>query len=214
MNTLQNWLIFLAQIAVAVVIIVIIIKSLKYIRAFVKRASLMRRLRAICKEKGFTLKENGVYTSIIKPSINPELSIEMGAKAYLVKFFACLKYKDIYTLTDLSSYTTESTTANIMISFGRPSLSSTTPLHSRDEQRLWNKSIVKTDNRHLKQEVIKDTVAFDDCENVERILCINPVSVDMQVVRTNRPEKIFDGDTFRGCTVYSGNGFCDMLKAQ
>lgn len=212
MEILQNWLIFIAHIIAAIAIIVIIIKSFKYIRAFFKRSSLMRRLRAICKNKGYILKENNVYRSVIKSNTAPELCIKANDKLYLVKFFTCLKYRDTYTLTDHSSYFTSSNTANIMAVIERSPLG-TMPLHGRNEQRLWNKTTVKTGEHHIKKEIKNDSVSFKQGENIERILCINPISVDMQVVHTNRPEKVFDGERFKDCIVYSGSAMCEFFNA-
>ena len=45
------------------------------------------------------------------------------------------------------------------------------------------------------------------------ILCLSPKSVQVNVVHTNRPEQIFDGEEFCGASVYSGGGLCRMLES-
>lgn len=172
----------------------------------------MRRIHRICQNKGYELTTNNVYSSIFAQSSQPELIIKADNKIYEIKFFACLKYNNTYTLSDLSSFITTDNTARIMLSFGIPSVSPGLPLRTREEQRLWNRTIVKTGKAYLKNEKKGATVAFSASEDTEKILCINPISVEIQAVHTNRPEKLFDGDKFKGCTVYSGKALCKLLE--
>lgn len=46
---------------------------------------------------------------------------------------------------------------------------------------------------------------------VVNILRVNPVPIKLEIVRTNRPEQAFDGDMFKGYSIYSGQGLCKLL---
>ena len=209
---IKSWLIFTAQIAAAVLIIVLLVKSYKYVRALFKRAALMRSIRAICRKNGCTCIERNVYSSVFGRSNTAELTVVTDKKTYAIKFFACLKYKDTYTLSDLTSFTTTNNARPILLSFGIGN--SGMVFNNKNEQQLALKRIVKADGTYINAENSGSSVIFPDGENTEKILCINPISVEINVVRTNRPERIFDGEKFMYCTVYSGKALCEMLDCK
>lgn len=72
---------------------------------------------------------------------------------------------------------------------------------------------VKQNLGHMKTEKDHSSVQFPDNHAVTRILCLNPVSAEMQKITTNRPETIFDSDLFKECILYSGTGLCKLLLA-
>ena len=132
--------------------------------------------------------------------------IETGEKTYAVRFIACLKRHDTYTFTDVNSYYTATNFNPILWSNNYPVSLVTVP------GRWLLPRFATAKNEYLKEEVTRLPSETVDLAGAEKILCIHPISVKVQVVHTNRGEDIFDGDTFKGHTVYSGNGLCKALQ--
>jgi hypothetical protein len=87
-----NWLIFIGQIAAGVLLIILFIKLYRLIRALVKRASAMRRLKKYCAENKLGFKKiKNVWGSVFRLSGCPELIIDSGRKRYVIKFLTTIK---------------------------------------------------------------------------------------------------------------------------
>ena len=184
-------------------------RSYKYVRAYFKRRSLIKRVKKICVDKGYHLTYNfKYYTSIFGKSAVPEIIIVSDEKICKIKMFACLKKRDIYTLTSANSFFTTNNGKPIFLSYHYPTMAIT---KSRD-YKLYLSPFYKSDNSYLKDVEITPEIDIEEGENILNILCLNPIAAKMEVVRTNRAEEVFDGDEFKGYIVYSGNGLCDFLK--
>jgi hypothetical protein len=81
----------------------------------------------------------------------------------------------------------------------------------KGEWRLFLPRFHRAKERYIKKIHEGGEVHFPD--GAVPILCLSPKSVQVNVVRTNRPEQIFDGDRFCGADVYSGGGLCKMLES-
>ena len=211
MFNLTAYLIVALQLGLAAAFIVCIVKFYVYPRAMLKRRKLLSRLRAICRNRGWTLHTEGVYRSLIKPSDTPEIRIDTGEQTFAVKLFACLRPRDHYTLTSLTSHYTENGESNLVF-IGKGYPRQLTSPHVKGEGRLFLPRFHRAKERYIKK--IHEGGEAHFPEGAVPILCLSPKSVQVNVVRTNRPEQIFDGDRFCGTVVYSGGGLCRMLESQ
>ena len=205
-------MIFASQFICAVLSVTFAAREYKYIRAFCKRVRLIGRLKKLCKEKHFSYRCTvNAYMDFDNNSVEPSFFIRMNGKTIAVRFTACLKRNDTYTFTGATSYFTTNNANPIFLSFRAPhyGLMPRTP----EESRLYLPKITRLkNNNYMNHETVKLEPEIDTSAGMQNILCIHPLPAKLQVVRTNRAEDIFDGDTFNGYTVYSGNGLCNYLK--
>lgn len=205
--SLQSWMILSAQLICIALSLLFVITEYKFVRALAKRISLIQKIKRICLEKGYRLYCTAkAYTEWDGASNVPAMVIETGEKTYAVRFIACLKRHDTYTFTDVNSYYTATNFNPILWSNNYPVSLVTVP------GRWLLPRFATAKNEYLKEEVTRLPAETLDLSGAEKILCIHPISVKVQVVHTNRGEDIFDGDTFKGHTVYSGKGLCEVLK--
>lgn len=211
--TLKAWLTFGFWICIAILVVFIAVKSYKYIRGFAKRRSLLKRIKKICKTKGYDLSyTKSALLSVFKPSKQSEIHIATQDKSYHIHFVAALKRKDTYTLTDVGNYYTSNNFNPILLSHGYPPSHST--MNKTESKKLRLPIIYRAKNNYIKTihtTAIEENELRSDSVN---ILCINPVPVKLEVVKTNRPEQAFDGDMFKGYIIYSGQGLCKFLYEQ
>lgn len=208
---LEQWINLFSVITAIALSCIVVFKSYKYVRALFKRGTLIRKLKKICKQKNLSLiYDSKYYLSVFGKSSKNEITIISGEKQINVKMFACLKRKDIYTLTSINSFFTTNNLNPIFVSYTYPS--SGLVLRKENERKLYLQRFYKSNNKFIKEETINPEVDTKTGNNLINILCINPISAKIEVVRTNRAEQVFDGDTFKGYTVYSGNGLCSFLK--
>lgn len=210
-ETLKAWITVVFYLCLAVLIIVIALKSYKYIRGFLKRSSLLRRIKKICKTRGYRISysKNALF-SALRTSARNEMRIVAGDKEYNIKFAAALKRKDTYTFTDTGSYYTSNNFNPIFLSHGHPA--SGLAMNKDDSRRLRIPIIFRAKDNFVKE---VHTGAPDEgvpVDNAVNILCVNPVPIKLEIVRTNRPEQAFDGDEFMGYVIYSGQGLCKLLS--
>lgn len=192
-------------------------KSLWYVRAFWKRFTTVLRIQKICREKGYTIEKiSSVYPSVFRQTDIPEMLIRTPEESYIVKFFTCVKKTKTYILSDLTNFSVQSNAKPVLVdqrypADGRNSFKS----NSSNFKWIMMPQNAKNDSRLISApKKSAPEILFPNDENVTRIFCINPISVEMQKVITNKLESIFDGDYFCGCRIYSGSGLCDILKEQ
>ena len=184
--------------------------SYKYIRAFSKRISLIRRIKRICKDKELHLNYGlKFYTSIFGKASTPELTITGSEKIYKIKMFACLKKKDIYTLTSPNSFFTTNNVNPIFIEYHYPTMAIT----KNHDSRLYLSPFYKSRDSYIKDIELTPEIEEENGVNIVNILCINPIAAKIEVVRTNKAEEVFDGDEFKGYTIFSGNALCNFIKS-
>ena len=187
---------------------VMLAKSVKYFRALWKRFCLLTRLKRICRRRKYGWKRlSSCYKSIFKVTDSPELLITIRDKKYAVKFFTCLRYRDTYTLENIDHYTTHSNTKMILLDSHYPSAG------FKVDSLMWMPRTARLESGIVKEvEVLEDGgAATEEYPDAEKILCVNPISVEMRRVVKNRTEQVFDGDKIDGYTVYSGKALCKLL---
>ena len=188
---------------------VLIYKSFKYIRAFVKRSMLVAKLKKLCRENGYTMEKlSSYYKSVFTMTDGPEVLITTPDKKYCVKFFTCLRYKDTYTLADAEHYTTKSNVNMTLVDTKYPS----SGLVNVGE--LWMPRIARFGAGVVNEvEVIDDgkDAKADEHPDAVKVLCMNPIPVEIRKVVKSTTEQVFDGDEVDGYTVYSGDGLCRAL---
>lgn len=87
-----NWLIFIGQIAAGILLLILLFKLYRLLRAFVKRAGALRKLKKYCAENKFGfIKIKNVWGSVFRMSGNPELIIDSDRKRYVIKFFTTIR---------------------------------------------------------------------------------------------------------------------------
>lgn len=207
----EQWINLFSVIAAITLSCIVVFKSYKYVRALLKRVTLLRKLKRICKQKNLSLiYDSKYYLSVFGKSSKNELRIISDDKQINVKMFACLKKKDIYTLTSINSFFTTNNVNPIFVSYTYPS--SGLVLKKQNERKLYLPRFYRSNSKFIKSETLNPEVETKNGNNIVNILCINPISVKIEIVRTNRAEQVFDGDYFKEYIVYSGNGLCSFLK--
>ncbi len=211
--TLQNWLILVSQLICISLSLVFVVSEYKYIRAFCKRIRLIGKVKKICREKQFPFHcTANAYKDFDNTSGEPSALIQANGKTIAIRFVACLKKNDTYTFTDAASFFTTNNANPVFISFSYPK-SGLTP-KTPEESRLYLPKVVRLkEDNYLKSETVRLESERKHSSDTQNILCIHPLPAKVQVVHTNRAEDIFDGDTFKGYTVYSGNGLCGLLHS-
>lgn len=170
----------------------------------------MRRVKRICKEKGYACTTERYFLSILRPKAACEMQIKAGHKTYAVKFFACLKRRETYVLNSEGHYYTTNNFNPILIAYGSAHYSVLPK--SDDEGKLYLPRVLISDNQYIAQEETNSHIGTADTKESIPLLCLHPISINVMVVRNNRPKQIFDGEEFQGFTVYSGNGLCKFLS--
>ena len=207
----DTWLSFLGQIIIIVMCLVLAIYICIYIRALTKRIKLLKTIKKICRNKSFTYKKSSsLIASVFSPSANSELIVDTGKDTYSIRFFACKKRKSTYVFKKDGSFYTTNNFNPILISMGHPS-SYMSPKNAR-ERRLFMSPFANLKNDFINGEGKGADFNKKKDSNIKQIICLNPISVEIRVIRTNQEEQIFDGDEFCGCIIYSGNGLCKFLS--
>lgn len=205
----ESWIKLFAAIAAIAIPVFIVCVSYKYVRALVKRMSLMRSVKRVCREKGYRLEKlASCYKSVFRPTEEPELMITTPEKKLRVKFFACLKYGDTYTFENLKHYTTKSNAGMTLVNRGiNPSGI------AKKNYSLFLSPTHKVENEGVTEVEITGGTCVGSVEvfDGESILCVNPIPIEMRRVSGSGTEQVFDGDKFDGYTVYSGNALCGAL---
>ena len=211
-RSIWNWTKVIATLGGIAAACVLAGKSLKYIRAVWKRFTLMSRLRSICRKKGYKLKKlSSCYRSIFTVTDSPEILITTPQEKYEIKLFTCLRYRDTYTLADIDHFTTQSN-AN-MILLGNPTYPSGMNPKNVDHSLIMPR--FHRDRRDVIKEVTIEGADKKPAEantDATKILCLNPISIEVRRVEKSRTEQVFDGDELGGYRVYSGTGLCRLLK--
>ena len=197
-----------AQLVLFVLFVKLVFVLLRYTRALFKRAVLLRKIKKLANKSSYSIKVKGTYyTSVFLRSDEPEMEIRTASKTYAVKFFPCLKKKLTYVLNNTGGYyTINKYTPTYLV---RGMLRARIPLQRIQASR--SSSYVPS-FEFLNAEDGKGGVNAPAESKKEHILCVHPIAVNLEVVRTNKPEPVFDGEKFLGYTVYSGNGLYNLLK--
>lgn len=211
---LESWLILIVTAAVAAAAITLVCKSFKYIRALCKRFALVRKIKSICKKHGYALETlASPYKSVFIKNDSPELAITKDGTRYLVRFFTCLRLRDTYTLSDIDHYMTKSNAGMYLTDMKYNAMGG---LVNIDREMMMPRIAHVNDGDAVEYTVESDTSYIDDAEfsDAVRILCVNPVSVEMRRVAGNTTEPVADGDVIDGHIVYSGSALCSMLDGK
>jgi hypothetical protein len=172
--------------------------SIKYIRAFFKRISLKMRIKRVCRRRGYSYKiKASYYASVFFITDGAEIEVKTDDEIIAVKFFPCLIKRHTYTIKSEGGFYTRNNFNPIVVLRSRIGL-------SRILFRPKNDFVIHVnDDSGIPTEL--DTAK-------KNILCLHPIPVNVNVVRTNREEQTFNGDKFLGYTVYSGSGLIDFLE--
>ena len=201
------WATVVGTIAAIIIAIVLIAKSWKYVRALCKRHSLKRRLKTLCRRNGYTFeKRASFYKSVFTVTNEPEIEIGTPEGKYSIKLFACLNHNDTYTLDTITHFTSQSN-GKVMYAGhpGTPKSPNVSAAHFLGWQHNPKNEIV---NEVTLEGGNKDA---DAAEGTKKILCINPIPVEVRRVAMSTTEQVFDGDEIDGHTVYSGDALCRAL---
>lgn len=207
-----SWLKLLLTIAGIILAVLLLLKSSKYIRAVMKRYSFMHRLRKTCRKEDVKLTVlSSPYRSVFKPSDTSELLLEKDNTLYSLKFFPCINAKDTYLFDRDGNYHTISNFKPIYLRSPRSPLDAG-GIDSSKIRRLLLPLTLQYNDRIFKNSG-QTNFTLSDIENAKPLLCLNPISVEMQMVKGSGTVTIFDGDTLCGYTVYSASGLLKMLTA-
>lgn len=201
------WATVIGTVVAVAIAAVLIAKSWKYIRAFCKRRALVGRLKKLCRQRGYTFEKlASPYKSVFTLTDEPEVLITTPARKYAIKLFACLNHNDTYTLDGITHYTVQS---NKKFMYAGHQGTAKSPNYSGATFRQW----LHDPKNELLREVTLEGGKSDagETEGAKKILCINPISVEVRRVAKSTTEQVFDGDEIDGHTVYSGDALCRAL---
>ena len=206
---IESWLRLIFSVVLIVIGMIAAVYVLKYIRALLKWASFMARLRKRCRESGVTMtKLSFPYKSVFISGGSSELLLEKDGKLYTIKFFTCLHPKDTYQFDPEGNFHRISNFRPVYLRVRSPFYWGQT---NKDTRKYVLPSIVRTNDTFIK----KSTGANfreDQIRDAEHILCLNPTSVEMLKVDGSSVVTIFDGDTLCGYTVYSSGRLLENRK--
>ena len=198
----------IAQLVLVVILVKLLIKLGRCARALYKRVKLYVRIKRLADKKSYTLNvKSSYFTSVFRRSSESEMEIRTPSATYSVKFFPCLKKRHTYVLNNTGGYYTISNyTPTYLV---RGMLRARIPFQKLQRSAHGTSSVPTL--QILDETDRKSGINIPAEGKKTNILCVHPISVDLKVVRTNRPEPVFDGERFLGYTVYSGNGLCNLL---
>lgn len=212
-SVVRSWTEFLVTLVLLIAAALLLYKSLKYIRAVFKRMAFAAKLKKTCRENGHRLTVTApLYRSVFFRTTRPELLVETGTDVYSVKLFACVNRKETYVFDGLTRFTTRSNFNPIYLNTRYPTKGA----------HWWNEKVRKSlvpkiyraDDHFETSDVTTKPIEFPEDGGIRRILCINPISVEMLRVNKSQTELIADGDYYEGCHIYSAAGFCRLLGAE
>jgi hypothetical protein len=175
----------ISKIIIILLVVIFVPKIFGYLKAFFKRAALIKHLHEVCKEKGFRyIKIHSPILSIFYKNDDAEIVVVTKENAYAVNFFPCLsKHKAL----DFNSENTLTLKYTILKAF---------PI--RKKKNYFFNDVSDTDILSLSLPIMK-------------ILLINPVSYKITAT-TNRGSIIVDNyEKMFGYIFFTGTGFCNML---
>ena len=173
----------------------------------------MRRLKKVCRTQGISCTVlSSPYRSLFRRTGTPELILQKDKKTYALQFFPCVFFKDTYLFDRDGKYHTISNFNPIYLKTRYPTKGA----------HWWNEKVRKSlvpkiyraDDHFETSDVTTKPIEFPEDGGIRRILCINPISVEMLRVNKNQTELIADGDFYEGCHIYSAAGFCRLLGAE
>lgn len=209
-NSLLSWANVIATLATIALLAVLVCRSFKYIRAFLKRLCLVAKLRHICRKNGWKYEKlSSCLGSILHPTDGPEILITTQKNKYEIKFFTCLRYRDTYTLEGIGHYTTKSN-ANMILLGDRPYPYGVNT-KSVDGEMLLPRMLRLGDDTLSEVTVEGENGSPEKVDDAVKILCVNPISIEMRRVAKSTTEQVFDGDELDGYTVYSGDKLCRAI---
>ena len=206
--SVHMWVKFISTVAAAALVIAALLFSYKYLRAAVKRFFLVRSIKKTCRKKKYKLEKlSSCWTSIFRPTYKSAFLITTPEGEYSVSFFSCLRYKDTYTFADARHYTTQSNAGTMLVNTKQLS----TGMANKSEGMLMPQAH-KPEKGDMKGFSVSGKETEDAASGAERILCINPVPIELRCVKGNTTVQMFDGDELDGYKVYSGKGLLEFLK--
>lgn len=212
-SVVWSWVEFLITLALMIAAVVLLYKAYGYLRAFVKRAAFFLNLKKICRRNGYSLMKTApLYHSVFFRTTRPELLIETGEGSYSIKLFACVKRKETYVFDGLNHFTTRSNFNPIYLNTRYPTKGA----------HWWNEKVrnvlvprtYRADDHFETSDITAKPIEFPENNSIRRILCINPISVEMLRVNKSQTEIVADGDYYEGCYIYSAGGLCKLLSAE
>ena len=206
---IESWMTLILTLLGIILGAILLIYAMRYVRALLKRASFMRRLKMKCREKNVTLKKlSSPYLSIFRKGGSSELLLEKDGKLYTVKLFACIHPKDTYRFDAEGNY---------------HRISNFKPIYLRQRSPFYWGQADKSTRKYLTPSMLRyhDTIIRksagtnfrkDTLDNAVPLLCINPTSFEMLKVEGSTVVPIFDGDSLCGYTVYSGGRLLEFKE--
>ena len=207
-TVIQSWLTLILTIAGIVLALFIVLRLAVYGRAFLKRFSLMRRLKKVCRTQGISCTVlSSPYRSLFRRTGTPELILQKDKKTFALQLFPCVFFKDTYLFDRDGKYHTISNFNPIYLNLRYYTIGINPDTMS---------DVLLPMTLQYRNETIRQTrrtrFAVPDLGDAAPLLCFNPIPCEIRKVTSNGREMVCDGDTICGYTVYSGTGLLKMLS--
>ena len=175
------------------VLFFIILTAYRLVRAILMRVGFMRRLKAICNDKKYTLKKNrSPIISLFYKSDKIDFVVDTNDTVYNVKFISSLSRKKVYHFVDETNYITY-----LKFYFALPMATK------------FNESILSL-TYHKFPRVEKKWA-----DNEKYIMLFNPVPNDITYIAKDGARHTLDnGEMLGDFVVYNGKGFCSFFKGE
>ena len=163
----------------------------RLVRAILMRISFMRRLKAICKDKQYTLKKlRSPLASVFYKSDKIDLIVDTNDTVYNVKFISSLSRKKVYHFVDETNYITY-----LKLYFALPMATK------------FNESILFLSYHRF------PWVEKKEADNEKYVMLFNPVPNSITYIATDGARHTLDnGEMLGDFVVYNGKGFFSFLK--
>lgn len=164
-------------------VVMIILRILRYIKAFFKRKSFVKNLKKICKEREYKIEiRQNPYKSIFISSSEPAILVYTKEKVYAVYFFTALRRDSALKFYD-ENYA----------EFWHYIMKQMPPLR---RGKYYSLSDITIENNDLP---------------VEKILLVNPAPFQIYKGSSKGSEVVDNNEKMFGYTLYAGTGFCNMI---
>ena len=163
-----------------------------FIRAVVLRVSFYKRIKKLCKDKGYEMtKKRGMFASFFRITKKADFTVEARGERYSVRLITCFAHKRAYHFIN-DRYYVQFARFGYILPMSR----------SINKIRFFEK---------LKK---LPELNADEGENIKQILLLNPSPMEVFQLEGGRMKKslVVDGAVMYGWQVYGAGGFLKMLN--
>ena len=212
----------LLQTGALCVLIAIILLTAGYVRAMVKRASAVHRLKKLARESGGTLTvRKSCYSSIFVRGNEPEILLDIKDRRYVLYLWATVRHRRTLHLRDNGLYSNNKhigyMLAGVLFPYGAGVWGFHAKAADHSARTAWYYSSMVKISRdiHLMPEIDYAAYFVNGKTNLP-VLLLNPIPMNVEVTENGRIHSLTEGerlpDALGGAAVYSASGFISAAR--